>query len=529
MSRWHSLLEYFQFPLKVMFFAIVLLGIGSSIVNPNVEFLWRADSEFVLRLSEILRYSGGFLINIFPILVFLKLLTKKYEDSVPVILGFISFFTIMVIVLFLEKTTFPEYFYSSMLGVEVTIPKGSGVFSEGLHTPYNIGILGLVIAYFITIKMYRRSRHYSMHGFLSFIDHDAHAMLSTVFVSVVAGIVIAYAWPIVIQVFLGIFTIIREDSSNPLNLFIYGITERLSVLCNLSDIPRSAFWLNEYGGTLTDSFGVVYKGDINIWMAQQALSISEVSAGKFITPFYIINIFIMPAFIIGYYTLVSSKKDRKRYRIFIIIAVLLSIICGNSLPIELFMLVLSPMLYVIYIFIVGLLYAIFQIMGVSIGYTFTGSLMIANPGSSLDLLQYLRDPKYFQAMVTIGIVGLVCFVFFFLMTRLYFKKFAIGLFSFGDSKRVAKKIVGNLGGLDNITSIESTPDKITVGLEKRDKVDFPKIKEYGAYLILESKEGFMIRFGNISTIIAKEIIIMKKDQEKKAKKEKEVQELESKA
>jgi phosphotransferase system glucose/maltose/N-acetylglucosamine-specific IIC component len=511
MSRWHSLLEYFQFPLKVMFFGVLLLGIGSTIVNTNVEFLWRADSDFTLMLSEILRYSGGFLINIFPVLVFLKLLTKNYEDSVPVILGFVSFFTIMVIVLFLKKTGFPEYFYSSILGVEINIPKG-GIFTEGVHVPYNLGIFGLVLAYFISVRMYRRSRHYSMHGIFSFIDHDAYAMLSVIFISVLAGIMITYIWPIVIQVFLGIFTIIREDSSNPLNMFIYGITERLSALCNLSDIPRNAFWLNEYGGTLTDSFGVVYKGDINIWMAQQSLSITQVNAGKFITPFYIINIFIMPAFILAYYSLVSSKKDRKRYRLFIITAVLLSIICGNPLPIELFMLVLSPMLYIIYILIVGFLYAVFQIMGVSIGYSFTGSLMVANPGSSLDLLQYLRDPKYFQTMVTIGTVGAVCFLLFFIFTRIYFKKFAIGLSSLGDSKRVAKKIVQSLGGLDNILIVESTPDKITVGLDRRDKVDFSKLKECGAYLILESREGYMIRLGNISTIVKKEILIMKRNQ-----------------
>lgn len=518
MSRWHSLLEYFQFPLKVMFFAIVLLGIGNSIVNTNVEFLWRADSETAIVISEILRYSGGFLMNIFPILVFLKLLTKKYEDSVPVILGFISFFTIMVIILFLEKTTFPEYFYSNVLGVEVTLPKGS-IFAEGLHMPYNLGIIGLIISYFITVKMYRRSRHYSMHGFLSFIDHDTHAMLSTVLISAVAGIAIAYIWPYIIQIFLGIFTIIKEDPSNPINLFVFGITERISALLNLSEVPRSAFWLNEFGGTLTDSFGVVYKGDINIWMAQQALSINEVNAGKFITPFYIINIFLVPAFIVGYYSLVTSKKDKNRYRVFVIIAVLISIICGNSLPIELFMLVLAPMLYVVYIFIVGLLYAVFQIMGVSIGYSFTGNLLVANPGSSLDLFQYLRDPKFYPTMITIGVVGVLCFILFFILTRLYFRKFAVGLFSLGNAKRVTKKIVGYLGGLENINSVDSTPDKITLDLQKRDKVEFDRLKELGAYLILESKEGFMIRFGNISTIVAKEIVRMKKEQKKKEEKE----------
>ena len=103
--------------------------------------------------------------------------------------------------------------------MEINIPKG-GIFTEGVHVPYNLGIFGLVLAYFISVRMYRRSRHYSMHGIFSFIDHDAYAMLSVIFISVLAGIMITYIWPIVIQVFLGIFTIIREDSSNPLNDFI---------------------------------------------------------------------------------------------------------------------------------------------------------------------------------------------------------------------------------------------------------------------------------------------------------------------
>ena len=35
MAKWHAMLEYIQFPLKVLFFATVLLGIGNSIINPN--------------------------------------------------------------------------------------------------------------------------------------------------------------------------------------------------------------------------------------------------------------------------------------------------------------------------------------------------------------------------------------------------------------------------------------------------------------------------------------------------------------
>ena len=62
-----------------------------------------------------------------------------------------------------------------------------------------------------------------------------------------------------------------------------------------------------------------------------------------------------------------------------------------------------------------------------------------------------------------------------------------------------------LGGLNNIRSVSSTPDKMTVALHHRDKVNFNLLRQEGAYLILEAKEGYLIRLGNLSTIIAKEI------------------------
>lgn len=90
MSKWHSLLEFMQFPLKILFLATVLLGVGSAIINPNVAFLWSVTNQNIIRTSEMFRYIGAFLINIFPVLVYLKVLSKKFEDSVPVIVGVIA-------------------------------------------------------------------------------------------------------------------------------------------------------------------------------------------------------------------------------------------------------------------------------------------------------------------------------------------------------------------------------------------------------------------------------------------------------
>ncbi|MDE6476100.1 MAG: hypothetical protein K2L08_04525 [Erysipelotrichaceae bacterium] len=518
MSKWHSLLEYLQFPLKVLFFSTILLGVGSSIVNPNVEYLWKVDNEIVILISEMLKYTGGFLISLFPFFVFIKVLTKKYEDSVPVFVGLASFIVIMVTIAFLQKNSYPDYFYHNILGIEITFAMEG--MKEQIHNPYQMGILVMVLSYFITMRMYKKSRHYSMHGIFSFIDHDSHAMIFTIIISFLVGVALSYIWPFVIQVIMNMYNTIATDTTNPLHLFLYGVSERISAIFGMGDIPRNAFWLGEYGGKFVDSFGVVYEGDVSIWTAQQALGLTDISAGRFITPYYIINIFIVPAFLIAYYSLVNNIADKRRYRLFFVIALLLSIICGNPLPFEIFILILSPLLYFGYLFGVGILYAIFQVLGVSIGYSLKGSLIIANPGSLLDLLKYLRNPSFSRSLWIMGTIGVICFILFFFATRTYFKKFAIGLFSFQDKKRVTKKIVGALGGLDNIKEVYSTPDKITVGLVKRDLIHFETLKEYGAYLVLESKDGYLIRLGNISTIVATEIKkLLKKAEQDKLKKE----------
>ncbi len=504
MTRWHAMLEYIQFPLKVLFVATMLLSVGNAIINPNVAYLWEVKNEIVIMISEIMRYSGGFLIRIFPLLVFVVVLTRKFEDSVPVFIGLLSYIVINLMILFLNKTDAPSYFYGNMLGMQISFDSES-IFGEVIRIPYNTGIFSLLAANFITMYAYRKSRHYTMHGMLSFIDHDAWAMLLSIAISVVCGIMFAYGWALVILIINNLHEFLAKDLINPMNLFIYGVTERLSAIFGLQDISREAFWFSELGGSATDSFGVLYPGDVNAWYAMQNLQIVTTNAGHLITPYYVINIFLVPGFLLGYLSMVNEKKDRKRYLLFFIIAILLSVISGNALPMEILMLVLAPMLYLLYLIVVGFLFAGFQMMGVAVGYWFKGSLMVANPGSMLDLLLYFRNPEMSYAFSMMAGVGVVILVLFFFATRFYFSHFAIGLFNFNNRREVCKRVIEALGGLNNIRSVSSTPDKMTVALHHRDKVNFNLLRQEGAYLILEAKEGYLIRLGNLSTIIAKEI------------------------
>ncbi|MGL5541621.1 MAG: hypothetical protein ACRDBX_08335, partial [Erysipelotrichaceae bacterium] len=359
--------------------------------------------------------------------------------------------------------------------------------------------------YFITSRIYRRSRRYSMYGFGNFVDHDSWAMVFAFVLSLIAGIAMAYLWPLVIEGIKALFAWIGNDITNPINLFVYGIFERLSAPLGLLNIPREVFWFSELGGSWMDAFGVTYLGDVSIYAVQQNLTTMIGTAGRFITPYYIINMFLIPAFYMGYYSLVSDKKDKRRYIKFFVIALLISILCGNPLPVEIYMLFMAPVLYVFYLFIVGVLYAVLAIFNVLIGFNFNGMLMVAMPGSAIDLIQHLRNPEMYGALVRLAVIGLGVSVLFYILTRMYFKKYAIGFFEMHTVESTCDDIIFDLGGLENILQVHSTPDKLMVDLKDKSQVDLPALQSKGAYLIFESKEGFLIRLGNISTIVKEQI------------------------
>ena len=282
--------------------------------------------------------------------------------------------------------------------------------------------------------------------------------------------------------------------------------ERISAILGLVDIPRNIFWFTSSGGTWMNEVGLNFFGDVAIWTAQKAQGVQATTTGGFITPYYVINLFIIPAFYIAYYSLCTSRKDRGRYWLFFLLAILISVFCGNPLPAEFLILLLSPMLYGFYIVIVGLLYAFLHIFNVIIGYNFSDALLFANPGAGLDLIQYFRSAYVLPSLMKMLIIGLGAAILFVFLTRAYFSKYAFGLFQFVDKEKTTNEIINALGGIDNIIDAQSTPDKLTVELKNRELIDYAVLQSYGAYLILEAKGGYLIRLGNMSTIIRNEIL-----------------------
>ena len=80
------------------------------------------------------------------------------------------------------------------------------------------------------------------------------------------------------------------------------------------------------------------------------------------------------------------------------------------------MLILSPLLFAFYLLTVGILYSFLQMFHVVVGYNFTELMMLANPGSGLDLLQFLRNSYIAGSIYKLIFIGLIVAVIFYYLT-----------------------------------------------------------------------------------------------------------------
>lgn len=504
MHKWSSMIEYLQFPLKIVVFGCFLLVVSTTAMNSNLQFLFQIKNQQLILLFQILQKLGIWIIQLMPFIIFIKVLSKRFVHSAPVVIGCMSYFCFMLFSFFLYNSNFASYFYQGMLGIQLPMVS-STVYASVVRTPYHLGYVSFFLVYFIVSMSYQKSRYYQVQGLFSFIDHDTWAFIISMVVSALMGIVVSFLWPFVMKTIEMLFQYIAMDITDPLRLFFYGITERFANLFGFIELPRNAFWFSELGGTYTDSFGIKYAGDAAVWAFQQMEQIDVIEAGRFMTPQYILNLFMIPAYMIAYVSVMTSKKDKMKGIVFITVAILISICGGIQLPVEITMFVLSPLVYFVYVFMSGILYALLQMMQIHFGMLAAQDTVASAAASIFDLLPFATNPNTFMSFVQMGILGCVSFLCIFFVTRKYFKQYAIGFFSMHNAKEISQRVIEALGGYDNIISSSATPDKMIVDVKDKQCIDFEALTKEGAYLILESRDGYLIRLSNLSCLISNTI------------------------
>ena len=497
-----NLYENCKMPIRICYFGFVLNAFGFLIQNESVNIFYTFKNTFLLLFAEGCLSLGKTIITNLPLIFMIYLVCKKANSGVPILLALLGYFSFLITTSLFADQSLSSYAYASGIGIN------SIVTITGLSKyPLETGMIGSFIVAFITRFSYIRSRHRSSHSLLGFLNKDSAAIVYNIVFCSAAGILVAYGLPIVYKYLGEVVLYISKDLSDPYRIGAYGFLDRTLSILGLGNFIRYPFWYTTLGGSYQTVSGQAITGDVNIWAYIKDAITTFQGCGRFITPYYVINMFMCPALYLGLYSSMSDKQERRYFIAPIILACLLSIVAGNPLPLELLLLFSCPLLLVLYLIVVGVVFGYMTLAGIFLGSNIGNnvSTITAMPGSFPDFIINLRSPIHYDSLLSIAIIGLVAFAVCYLISVIYFRFISFKLINTTKDDNTINETVEAIGGYDNIASAGSGLFKVNFVLFDNGKISIDKLTNLGVNKMVETKDGVSIEFGSSSYIIAKSI------------------------
>ena len=499
MKRWTVLYETCKLPIRVCFFVFIFIALGSLVLSDSVNIFYTITNPWALAFARFLLLIGQTVILNLPLVFIVNLVAKKANSGTPLIMALLGYITYAVVtMLFSTNLNLPAMAYKSTLGISYT---ASGVTHYPLHT----GLIGAFIVAFATRFTFIASRNRSAYSFFGFLNKDTVGILYNILLCALLGILSAMVYPLCFGMVQEFIDYVARDLNDPLRIGMYGVADRVMSILGLGDLIREPFWFGSQGGSYLTIAGQTIVGDVNIWDFIQEAGSSYLGCGRFITPYYIINIFAIPAIYIGMFISMTDKHEKSHMLFLLTTAILFSILFGNPLPLELLLLFTSPLLLILYLLVVMILFGLLSYLGLFLGFSYTGSTLVAMPGSFPDYIIQLRNPLLFDTISYLFIIGIVVFAVCLLMSRLYFRYMAYNLLGTGKTKATVDMLAHAVGGLENIQKASSGLFRLILVLNDLEAVSFKELAQSGASRITETKDGVIIDFGSSSTVIARAI------------------------
>lgn len=236
----------------------------------------------------------------------------------------------------------------------------------------DLNILGGIVSGLTVTLINNKLDHFKFKNTLEILSDQRHIPIISSLLSGIMGLAFGFIWPVFSKVITSIGYWIA--SSSHIGTFLYGFLNRLLLPFGLHHHLNDYLW-HEFG-----NFNGV-TGDMDRFMA------GDLSAGTYMSGFYIIMMFGLPAIILAFYTK-ASKESRHSLRGLYLVSILISILTGITEPIELLFLFLLPKLYLLHSFFTGLALVSADLLKIKIGFNFSAGL--------LDLIQYAsyRDGNF---------------------------------------------------------------------------------------------------------------------------------------
>lgn len=499
MKKITYLYENCKMPLRVTLFGFILMAFGFLIRNENVNIFYTFSNTYLLMFADGCQMLGQTIVSNLPLIFMVYLVCKKANSGVPIILALIGYFSFLVTMTLYVPQNLSSYFYNSTSGINTIISlSGNG------KLPLETGLIGSFVVGYITRFSYIRSRHRSSHSLLGFLNKDSAAIIYNIVFCVLAGMAFSYLGPILYSYLAKVIVYISKDLNDPARMLLYGFMDRVLSILGLGNSIKYPFWFTSLGGTYQTISGQNIVGDVNIWAYVKDSVTTYTGAGRFVAPYYVINMFMTPACYVGIFTSINDSDEKKHYIVPLIALILLSIICGSSIPLELFLLFTSPMLLLGFVFVAACVYAYLTYAGIYLGASISNySSITALPGSFPDFIINIRSINHYDAIISILLVGVLAFLVVCLLTYFYYHHFAYNFVNTSKAEDEVKEIILKLGGIDNIISAKAGFMRINFALKDEELVSIEKLSELPIAKIYETKNGFSMELGSSSYIVSK--------------------------
>ena len=480
-------------PVAVLPVAGLLLGIGSGLLNAEVTWIPTVIPQVMTQCGNVIFDNMPL---IFAIGTTLGLTDNDGVAALAAVTGFLvlqATMGVMADVLWFHVSSERETLgiLADALGYDVDFARRIVSTNAGIKT-IQTGVFGGLFAGVVAAWVYKRFYRVSLPPYLGFFAGKRSVPILTSLIAIVLGVALSLFWPPV-QELINTFSMWAAYSAPAVAGATYGFVERLLLPFGLHHIWNVPFFFEI--GAYVNKAGEVVTGDIPRFFAGDPTA--GILGGGFL-----IKMFGLPAAALAIW---QTAKPENRLKVGGIMAsgALTAFLTGITEPLEFTFLFVAPALYFVHAVLVGTAFAVVNLAGAHIGYTFSQG--------AIDFgLFYALDTKPWLVFV----LGPVYAVIYYAVFRFFITAFdmktpgrdddaGVAAAQTGDDEHGAKtqtaaRLVAAFGGRDNIQNLDACIMRLRLILKDPSKASDAELKALGATGVMRVGHGVQAVFGTMS-------------------------------
>ena len=476
-------------PVAVLPVAGLLLGIGSGLLN--AEIAWIPPL-----IPQVMSQSGNVIFDNLPLIFAIgTTLGLTGNDGVAALAAVVGFLVlqaamgVMADVLWYHVSVERETLgvLAQALDYDVSFARKIVSTNAGIKT-IQTGVFGGMFVGIVAAVIYKRFYKISLPPYLGFFAGKRSVPIITALAAIVLGVLLSFVWP-PIQEKINAFSMWAAYSSPVVAGTTYGFVERLLLPFGLHHIWNVPFFFEI--GQYVNKAGELVTGDIPRFFAGDATA--GILGGGFL-----IKMFGLPAAALAIF---HTAKPENRLKVGGIMAsgALTAFLTGITEPLEFTFLFVAPMLYFIHAVMVGSAFAVINLAGAHIGYTFS-------QGAIDYMLFYALDTKPWIVFV----LGPVYAALYYVVFRFFITAFDMKTPGREDETApadgaaeptgggMAEKLVAAFGGADNIETLDACITRLRLAVKDASKVSDDALKQLGASGVMRIGNNVQAVFGTAS-------------------------------